>query len=63
MIDKLSTTLQGALKDDKLKARFAQFGAEPVSSDRAQPEPLRAHVKAEIDKWGPIIKDARVYAE
>ena len=49
-------TLQEALKDDKLKARFAQFGAEPVSSDKAQPEALRAHVKAEIDKWGPIIK-------
>ena len=63
VIDKLSATLQEALKDDKLKARFAQFGAEPVSSDKAQPEPLRAHVKAEIDKWGPIIKDAGVYAE
>jgi tripartite-type tricarboxylate transporter receptor subunit TctC len=63
VIDKLSATLQGVLKDDKLKARFAQFGAEPVSSDRAQPEPLRAHVKAEIDKWGPIIKAAGVYAE
>jgi tripartite-type tricarboxylate transporter receptor subunit TctC len=63
VIDKLSATLQEALKDDKLKARFAQFGAEPVSPDKAQPEPLRAHVKAEIDKWGPIIKAAGVYAE
>jgi tripartite-type tricarboxylate transporter receptor subunit TctC len=42
VIDKLSATLQEALKDDKLKARFAQFGAEPASSDKAQPESLRA---------------------
>jgi tripartite-type tricarboxylate transporter receptor subunit TctC len=63
VIDKLVSTLQEALEDDDLKGRFAELGAEPVSSDKAQPEALGARVKTEIDKWGPIIKEAGVYAE
>jgi tripartite-type tricarboxylate transporter receptor subunit TctC len=31
--------------------------------DKAQPEALRAHLKAEIEKWGPIIKKAGVYTD
>jgi tripartite-type tricarboxylate transporter receptor subunit TctC len=34
-----------------------------VSSERAQPEALRAHLKSEIDKWTPIIKKAGVSAD
>jgi tripartite-type tricarboxylate transporter receptor subunit TctC len=63
VLDKLVSTLQEALKDDSVKARFAQLGADPVSPDKARPEPLRLHLKAEIDKWGPIIKKAAVYAD
>jgi len=29
----------------------------------ATPEALRKHLKAEIDKWAPIIKKAGVYAD
>jgi tripartite-type tricarboxylate transporter receptor subunit TctC len=63
VIDKLAAALQEALKDPNVKARFADLNVEPVSSDKAQPEALRAHLKAEIDKWGPIIKKAGVYAD
>jgi tripartite-type tricarboxylate transporter receptor subunit TctC len=63
VIDKLATALQAALKDGTVKARFAELGTEPVSDDRATPDALRAHLKAEIDKWGPIIKKAGVYAD
>ncbi len=63
IIDKLSKALQEALKDATLKQRFADLGSEPVSQDRATPEALRAHLKSEIDKWGPIIKKAGVFAD
>ena len=63
IIDKLSKALQEALKDANLKQRFADLGSEPVSQDRATPEALRAHLKTEIDKWGPIIKKAGVFAD
>jgi tripartite-type tricarboxylate transporter receptor subunit TctC len=63
VIDKLTKALQEALKDATVKQRFADLGTEPVEEKRATPEALRAHVKAEIDRWGPIIKKAGVYAD
>jgi tripartite-type tricarboxylate transporter receptor subunit TctC len=62
-IDKLVTALQEALKDDTVKKRFADLGAEPVPLDRANPAALSAHLKAELAKWAPIIKAAGVYAD
>jgi tripartite-type tricarboxylate transporter receptor subunit TctC len=59
----LSKALQAALKDNMVKQRFADLGSEPVAENRATPEALRAHLKAEIDKWGPIIKKAGIYAD
>jgi tripartite-type tricarboxylate transporter receptor subunit TctC len=63
IIDKLSKTLQDALKDANLKQRYAELGAEAVAQDRATPAALGAHLKTEIEKWGPIIKKAGVYAD
>ena len=63
VIDKLTKALQAALKDDNVKQRFAELGTEPVAENRATPTALRAHLKAEIDKWSPIIKKAGVYAD
>ncbi len=63
IIDKLLQALQVALKDAKVKQSFNDLGTDPVSMDRANPEALRAHLKAEIDKWAPIIKKAGVYAD
>ncbi len=63
VLDKLQAALQQALKDPALVTKFAELGTEPVATNRASAEPLRAHVKAELDKWGPIIKKAGVYAD
>ncbi len=63
VIDALTKALQVALKDDNVKLRFAELGTEPVAENRATPAALRAHLKAEIDKWGPIIKKAGLYAD
>jgi putative tricarboxylic transport membrane protein len=63
IIDALTKALQVALKDKVVKERFADLGTEPVAENRATPAALRAHLKAEIDKWAPIIKKAGVYAD
>lgn len=62
-VDRLSKSLQAALKDQTVIQRFADLGTEPVAQNRATPEALRAHLKAEIDKWAPVIKEAGVYAD
>lgn len=63
IIDKLVKALQFALKDSMVNQRFADLGTAPVSEDRATPESLRRHLKAETDKWGPILRKAGAYAD
>lgn len=63
VIDRLTKALQLAIKDPTVKQRFADLGAEAVEEKRATPEALRQHLKAEIERWGPIIKKAGVYAD
>jgi len=63
IIDKLSAALQKALEDPDVQERLAQSGAETVSPERARPDVLRDHLKAEIDSWVPIIRKAGVLAQ
>jgi len=63
VLDKLVASLQESLKDDSVKKRFADLGAETMPVSRATPAALQSHLKAEIDKWGPLIKKAGVYAD
>jgi tripartite-type tricarboxylate transporter receptor subunit TctC len=62
-IDKLVAALQDSLKDETVRKRFADLGAEVVPLSMATPAALEAHLKAEIAKWAPIIKKAGVYAD
>jgi tripartite-type tricarboxylate transporter receptor subunit TctC len=61
--DKLVKALQEALKDENVKARFAELGTMPEPANRQNPEALRTQLASEIAKWGPIIKKAGVYAD
>jgi len=63
VIAKLSAALQQALNDPNVKQRLADLSTDPAPANRATPEALRAHLKAEINKWEPIIKEAGVYAD
>ena len=61
--DKLVAALQGAIKDESVQKRFSELGATTYPVDKATPQALQAHLKAEIDKWTPLIKKAGVYAD
>jgi len=63
IIEKLSKTLQVALKDANLQKRFGELGSEAASQKRATPEALRIQLKSEIEKWRPIIKKAGIFAD
>ncbi len=62
-LDKLNAALVAAVRDPGFKEALAKLGAEPVSADKTTPASLAAHLKAEIDKWGPVIKKAGQYAD
>jgi tripartite-type tricarboxylate transporter receptor subunit TctC len=54
--DKLVAALQAALTDPKVIERFASVGTEPVEADLATPAALKAHLAAEVPRWGAVIK-------
>jgi tripartite-type tricarboxylate transporter receptor subunit TctC len=62
-MDKLVAALQAGVKDEEVKKRFADLGASTYPPEKATPAALQAQVKSEMDKWGPLIKKAGVYAD
>jgi tripartite-type tricarboxylate transporter receptor subunit TctC len=63
VIDKLVSSLQAALAEPDVQKRFNELGAVTFPKDQQNPQALEAHLKAEIAKWGPIIKAAGQYAD
>ena len=63
IVARLSGALQYAVRDPVVKQRLADLSTEPVAPARATPEALRTHLKAEINKWAPIIKKSGAYAD
>ncbi|HEX4883675.1 MAG TPA: tripartite tricarboxylate transporter substrate binding protein BugD [Casimicrobiaceae bacterium] len=63
VIDRLVSALQQGIADPQFVQRMNELGSQVVSKDKATPEGLRSHLKAEIDKWTPIIQKAGVYAD
>src|SRR5687768_8928861 len=63
VIDKLVSSMQTALKDAGVQQKFTDLGAVTFPPERQTPQALQQHLKAEIDKWAPIIKAAGTYAD
>jgi tripartite-type tricarboxylate transporter receptor subunit TctC len=63
VVDKLVAALQAGIADAGFVQKMHDLGSVVVSKDKATPEGLRTHLKAEIDKWTPIIRKAGVYAD
>jgi tripartite-type tricarboxylate transporter receptor subunit TctC len=61
--DRLSKSLQVALKDPNVVARFAELGTVPSSEADATPAALKAKLEAEITRWKPVIDNAGQYAD
>jgi tripartite-type tricarboxylate transporter receptor subunit TctC len=62
IIAKLNAAAVSALSDEGVRKRIAAQGMEIWPRERLTPEALGAYLKAEIEKWWPIIKDAGVKA-
>lgn len=63
VVAKLNGAMKEALADAAIRKRFSDLGQEIPSPEQQAPEALRAHHKAETDKWGPVIKAANIQAQ
>ena len=63
VIAKLNGAVREALADPAIRKRFQDLGQEIPAPEQQTPEALRAHHKAETDKWGPLIKAAGIKAQ
>jgi tripartite-type tricarboxylate transporter receptor subunit TctC len=63
VVNRLSKSLQVALRDEKLVGRFADLGTAPVTQQQATPATTRDFWQADIAKWRPVIQAAGQYAD
>lgn len=60
LVAKLSHDFIAALNTDAVKQRLTKLGASPIGSS---PQQFDAKIRADYEKWGPIIKAAGMKAE
>lgn len=63
VVVRLNKAVTEAVKDPEVRKRLADLGQEIPPPDQQTPEALRAHHKAEIDKWWPVIRQANIRSD
>jgi tripartite-type tricarboxylate transporter receptor subunit TctC len=63
IIGKLNAAAVEALTDPAVRSRLADLGEEIFPRERQTPEVLGALVRADAEKWWPIIKESGIRAE
>jgi tripartite-type tricarboxylate transporter receptor subunit TctC len=63
VVAKLLVATQAALANPTVQKRLADLGQDLPPPEQQNPEALRAHHKAELEKWTPIIKAANIKLE
>jgi tripartite-type tricarboxylate transporter receptor subunit TctC len=57
ILDKLNTEINAGLADPDLKARMVQIGSVPFPTSRAE---FGKHLAAETEKWGKVVRAAKI---
>ena len=57
VVAKIQTDLAAVLFEPAIKKRLEDLGDEVVGS---KPEGLAQYIKSEMDRWGPVIRDAKI---
>jgi len=60
VVERLRNEIAAVLKTDFVKERYATLGIEPVGNT---PEEFAAQVKADLARWGQVVKSANVRME
>ena len=60
IVEELNKAINAVLSDPAIKTQFANLGAEPMLMTPAE---FGKHIADEIDKWGRVVKTARIKVE
>jgi tripartite-type tricarboxylate transporter receptor subunit TctC len=60
IVARINADTNAALAHASVKSRFEELGATPKGSTPAE---LAAFLKLEVDKWGPVIQEAKIRVE
>jgi tripartite-type tricarboxylate transporter receptor subunit TctC len=63
VVAKLNAAVREALADPAVRKRLEDIGQEIAPVEQQTPEHLRAHLKAETEKWWPVINAAGIKAQ
>jgi tripartite-type tricarboxylate transporter receptor subunit TctC len=63
VLDKINAALRSAMQDPMVVQRLADLSSDIPSADKMTAAGLKSHLEAEINKWGPVIKKAGIYAD
>ena len=63
VLEKLNAALRAAMQDPMVKQRLADLSSDIPPVDKISAQGLKTHLESEINKWGPVIKKAGIYAD
>ncbi|MDB5899050.1 MAG: hypothetical protein JWP41_2652 [Ramlibacter sp.] len=63
IVDRMNAAVRTALKDPDVVKRMDDLGAEIVPDSKMSSDALRVWLKAEIDRWGPVIRASGKFAD
>jgi tripartite-type tricarboxylate transporter receptor subunit TctC len=56
-LERMNAAMNEVLADPAVKKRLSDIGASPLGGT---PKQLADHLAAEIDKWGRVVRDAKI---
>ena len=63
VLAQINTAMRAAMAEPSIVQRLAELSSEIPSADKMTAKGLEDHLKAEINKWGPVIRKAGVTAD
>jgi tripartite-type tricarboxylate transporter receptor subunit TctC len=61
--DKLVAAIKAGIADPNYKSKMEELGVTIPNAKNSGPEAHKAHLKAQIELWTPIIQKAGIYAD
>jgi tripartite-type tricarboxylate transporter receptor subunit TctC len=63
VLTQINTAMRAAMAEPSIVQRLVELSSDIPSADKMTPKGLEDHLKAEINKWGPVIRKAGVSAD